>query len=346
MTFDVNCAPIGFTDLSFEFETQDPTGINTGTALNNGVPEQGFTMILQVVDDRWEVSLQGDPVRWLFTTDANFVEDPCNATWAIDTGGLIRDCFNPDDDPNDPTSIPNVTCTGGPPEEICDGIDNDGDGDIDEDLDFTTYYKDNDGDGFGDENISISTCDGAPSGFVEDNTDCDDLEFDVNPGAPEICDGLDNNCDGQIDENIPDCNNGVILEYCNDAKTKILVCHNGKDICVSINALPAHEAHGDFLGSCTNARIGETDIVQEDSTSYGVVSWPNPTRDSFNIRMSTPNTTDKVSLKAFDINGRLIHSSIINGNQDYQFGCQLNSGIYFVRLSQADKTKVVKIIKQ
>ncbi len=62
--------------------------------------------------------------------------------------------------------------------------------------------------------------------------------------------------------------------------------------------------------------------------------------------MITPNSIDKIDLKTFDINGRLIHSNIINGNEDYQFGEQLSSGIYFVRLSQADITKVIKVIKR
>jgi hypothetical protein len=176
--------------------------------------------------------------------------------------------------------------------------------------------------------------------------DCDDLEFDVYPGAPEICDGLDNNCDGQIDEGIDGCIDGVIIEYCDDKQKKILICHNGKTKCVSINAMDAHLAHGDYLGTCVGNSKEAQDIAEEVPTFYDVVSWPNPTRDSFNIRMSTPNTTDKVSMRAFDINGRLIHSNLINGNEDYQFGSQFNSGIYFVILSQADKTEVVKLIKQ
>ena len=41
-----------------------------------------------------------------------------------------------------------------------------------------------------------------PLGYVLDNTDCDDTRSDVYPNAPEICDGLDNDCDGQVDEGV------------------------------------------------------------------------------------------------------------------------------------------------
>ncbi|MSQ02840.1 MAG: hypothetical protein EXR71_13270, partial [Myxococcales bacterium] len=85
--------------------------------------------------------------------------------------------------------------------EMCDGIDNNCDGVIDEETaaDATTWYADADTDGYGDINFPDVECT-VPTGYVADNTDCDDTRFESNPGALEYCNGFDDNCDGSIDE--------------------------------------------------------------------------------------------------------------------------------------------------
>ena len=84
-------------------------------------------------------------------------------------------------------------------DEICDGLDNDCDGDIDVDaIDASTWYSDSDGDGFGDADAVLSACE-QPADAVVDNTDCDDSEATVYPGAEEFCDRIDNNCDDTVD---------------------------------------------------------------------------------------------------------------------------------------------------
>ncbi|MEL6342244.1 MAG: MopE-related protein [Myxococcota bacterium] len=90
--------------------------------------------------------------------------------------------------------------------EICDGIDNDCDELVDDDdsslnpaTTGTFYFLDSDGDSFGDIGERILTC-AAPAGYVEDSTDCNDDEATANPGAPEICDEIDNDCDTLVDD--------------------------------------------------------------------------------------------------------------------------------------------------
>lgn len=59
------------------------------------------------------------------------------------------------------------------------------------------YYPDVDGDGYGNADVTpVSACPGQePVGFVTDNTDCNDVDPEIHPGAEEKCDGRDSDCD-------------------------------------------------------------------------------------------------------------------------------------------------------
>lgn len=85
--------------------------------------------------------------------------------------------------------------------EMCDSIDNNCDGQIDEDsaFDAPLWYEDLDGDGFGNELVTAPGCT-TPLGYVGVQTDCDDSDSSAFPGAVEMCDTVDNDCDGTIDE--------------------------------------------------------------------------------------------------------------------------------------------------
>jgi hypothetical protein len=82
-------------------------------------------------------------------------------------------------------------------DDVCNGVDDDCDGA--KDPDAPVWYADTDGDDYGDPKVSQVACE-APGNAVRDNTDCDDTNATVSPGAPEICDGLDNDCDLATDE--------------------------------------------------------------------------------------------------------------------------------------------------
>ena len=93
--------------------------------------------------------------------------------------------------------------------EICNGIDDDCDAlidDEDEDVDLSTgtlWYLDVDGDGYGLVDVVVLQCD-SPADHVTDATDCDDSEAAVHPGATEVCNTVDDDCDGLIDDDDPD----------------------------------------------------------------------------------------------------------------------------------------------
>ena len=86
-------------------------------------------------------------------------------------------------------------------EEVCDEVDNDCDGEIDgpDPTGTFTFYADADGDGFGDAAVTVEACT-MPAGYTSDTSDCDDADPLANPFGFEVCDGVDNDCDGSIDE--------------------------------------------------------------------------------------------------------------------------------------------------
>ncbi len=83
--------------------------------------------------------------------------------------------------------------------EVCERLDNDCDGTVDEGV-TVARFSDDDGDGVG--GAPIAACPGAPD-TVERGGDCNDLAVTAYPGAPERCDGLDNDCGGVVDELYP-----------------------------------------------------------------------------------------------------------------------------------------------
>ncbi len=141
-----------------------------------------------------------------------------------DTDPALPASWYPDDDGDgygDGTAEPDLTCDGAPSgyvaddgdcddgdsavhpgaAEVCNGVDDDCDDAVDEGLVFETYWPDADGDGAGDATADpVSTCDGAPFGHVADDGDCDDGDSSIHPGADEVCNEVDDDCDGQVDE--------------------------------------------------------------------------------------------------------------------------------------------------
>ncbi len=132
--------------------------------------------------------------------------DVCGDNLDNDCNGIVDD--NCQDNDGDGFTVGdgdcndnNATVYPGAPEICGDGIDNDCNGAIENEV---TYYRDADGDGFGSFTNTTTSCSGPPPGFTFTSSDCNDFDPMIYPGAPEICDGQDSNCNGIPDDGCTD----------------------------------------------------------------------------------------------------------------------------------------------
>jgi hypothetical protein len=144
-----------------------------------------------------------DMADWYPDTDGDAFGDPAAVYACEGPAGHVAD--NTDCDDAVASTYPGAT-------EVCDGVDQDCDGIADDNaIDADTWYADSDGDSYGDGGVALASC-SAPAGYVSNTTDCDDGTSTVHPGAAEVCDSVDQDCDGLIDE-------GVTITYYRDADT-------------------------------------------------------------------------------------------------------------------------------
>ncbi len=250
--------------------------------------------------------------------------------------------INADDcDDNDNTIFP-----GAP--ELCDNKDNNCDGDTDEGLVQETYYADMDFDNFGNPLDSLISC-FQPFGFVTNNQDCDDTNPDINPDATEVCDTVDNNCDGVIDEGL------VSITYYNDADGDGYGDPNtGTDSCLQPPDLvtdntdcddtnpdinpEAIEILGNGIDENCDGRDNTTAVNELPGDDYNV--FPNPTSDIFYV---TGINYSRIVVK--DKLGRSILS--INNNKGIDLSDYPN-GLYLISLynSSAELIGLSKVVKQ
>ena len=126
---------------------------------------------------------------WYDDADDDGYGDPASARQACDAHpGAVA--YAGDCDDQDAAAFPGA-------EEVCDERDNDCDGVVDEGV-TTRFYDDADADGFGDADLPVDAC-ALPDDGALVAGDCDPTDGEVFPGSQELCDGVDNDCDGEAD---------------------------------------------------------------------------------------------------------------------------------------------------
>ncbi|MFW5966639.1 MAG: MopE-related protein [Persicimonas sp.] len=171
-------------------------------------------------------------------------ETTCEAGWVDEDDDLDNGCEYECEESNDGV-------------EICDGEDNDCDGEVDEEAeDAETWYLDEDGDGFGTDEETKKSCE-QPDGYADEDGDCDDEDPEVHPNAEEVCgDDVDNDCDGKTDD-----------ETASDATDWFADCDGDGFAADSADSKSACEAPSDPPEACDSSDADWTDVAPEDDDS-------------------------------------------------------------------------------
>lgn len=209
---DTSALSLSVMPLNTYFRDEDGDGRG-----NPNLYIQAVTMMPGYVTNNLDCNDSDAYINPTATEICNGIDDNCNGS--VDEG--VTSVFYADDD-HDGFGNSMITTTGctAPPgyvsnsmdcndanamvnpasSEVCNALDDDCDAAIDEGIGSVFYY-DSDRDGYGNINVTTMAC-SAPSGYVSNSTDCNDLNASVYPSAAELCNSVDDNCNGLIDDGV------------------------------------------------------------------------------------------------------------------------------------------------
>jgi iduronate 2-sulfatase len=247
----------------------------------------------------------------------------------------------------------------------------------------SVFYKDNDGDGYGTRTDTV-TMYFARAGYISTPGDCDDTNPNVNPGANERpCNGIDDNCNGQIDENkvLPVITASGSLDICaagsvtlstkGGATAQVQWKRNGVNITNATRKNYRAKTAGSYTVMVTNTNTGcvaesvptvvtnscgkitlniADDLVAEDALAITKLSlYPNPSNGNIIVTYNAKSSAN-LSFKVYDVLGRVVFSKETQASKSvntYRFDLsKLNPGMYYLEVNDNGVKQRIKFIIQ
>lgn len=144
-----------------------------------------------------------------------------------------------------------------------------------------------------------------------------------------------------------------VYDYrCGKKLDKISVCHNGKEICIAPEAVAAHLAHGDVLGSCAtgdNLKAQSAANMESSAATQELSVYPNPMGAKAQVTLKLKEQ-DYVTLDILDNNGKVVkklYEGTAAANQEHSFEIRRSIGnqqLYIARLTTSKGTQFIRIV--
>jgi hypothetical protein len=211
------------------------------------------------------------------------------------------------------------------------------------------YYVDADGDGFGDDATGVVTC-AQPANTVTIGGDCDDADSTVYPGAMELCDGIDNNCNSSIDEGLSTTTyyedldgdtygSSVVVTTCETLGNGFVLITGDCDD----NNPNAYPGAMDVLDNGIDENCDGVDnyLAIDEQYLESVVLMPNPAQSVVQI---IPPTNFNGLVEVMDLKGTVVYRSIFATDVINLSVESWSRGLYLVRLSAVNYAQVLKLV--
>jgi hypothetical protein len=207
------------------------------------------------------------------------------------------------------------------------------------------YYTDADQDGFGDDASATPFCQ-APVNMIAIGGDCDDTDNTVYPGATEVCDGLDNNCNGQFDEGL------TFLNYYFDGDSDGYGIGNSTVSCTPLVGYATLTGDCDDSDNTVNPGATDTEGNNIDENCDGVDGVagiaalefeasiaPNPTNSMLEVRFNQEVTCQ---IRLTDLNGKVLQVVNVSGLAHTLDLSALQQGTYLIQINSSTQ-RIVKL---
>ena len=234
--------------------------------------------------------------------------------------------------------------------ELCDGYDNDCNGINDDGLLMVQYWIDADHDNFG-TGTPITSCSNPGIGYASIDGDCNDTINTIYPGAPELCDGFDNDCNGSNDDGL--IYNSYWIDADNDtygAGIAIVTCSNPgngyvtqngdcDDTNPSINPNAVEILNNGIDENCDGTdnylNVNSINLIE-----FSIV--PNPSNGIVNIELAT--TISNAMITITSLNGQVIETFTTSSASTSRDLSYLNDGMYLITVGTENGNTTKRIV--